>query len=154
MAALSGISKGGLLHHYPTKEALLKGVVQHLIDAFDQRMVKVLANEEPAGAPGRWLRAYVMACFVTDVSEDRLIAALGASVNGHPQLLDSLRVSLDEAQTCALNDGLPPARATAIRLACDGLWLGELAGMSALAEPLRSQLRDELLALTRGMGQN
>ena len=146
-----------MLHHYPTKEALLKGIVQHLIDAFDQRLATVLANEDPAGADGatgRWLRAYVMACFAADISDDRLIAALGASVNGHPQLLDSLRTSLDEAQALALTDGLPPARATAIRLACDGLWLGELAGMSALAEPLRSQLRDELLALTRSAKQH
>ncbi len=151
VAAASGISKGGLLHHYPTKEALLKGVVQHLIDAFDQRMANVLASEEPGGpgAPGRWLRAYIAACFATDVSEYRLIAALGASVNGHPQLLDSLRASLDEAQACALSDGLPAARATAIRLACDGLWLSEMAGMSALTEPLRTQLRNELLAQTR-----
>lgn len=128
-------------------------MVQHLIDSFDQRMANVLASEEPnsASAAGRWLRAYIVACFATEASEDRLIAALGASVTGHPQLLDSLRASLDEAQACAVNDGLPPARATAIRLACDGLWLGELAGMSALAEPLRSQLRDELLAQTRSM---
>jgi hypothetical protein len=125
-------------------------VVQHLIDSFDRRMELVLANEEPAdaGRPGRWLRAYIVACFASEVLEDRLIAALGASVTGHPQLLDSLRASLDEAQARALTDGLPPARATAIRLACDGLWLSELAGMSALAEPLRAQLRDELIALT------
>lgn len=125
--------------------------MRHLIDSFDQRMNAVLAGEEDgqAHSPGRWLRAYVQASFHTDATEDRLIAALGASITGQAALLDDLRASLDEAQTCALADGLPPARATAIRLACDGLWLGELAGMSPVAEPLRTQLRDELIALTR-----
>jgi AcrR family transcriptional regulator len=50
VAACSGDSKGGLLHHYITKEALLNGVVQNLIDAFDQRMAAILAIEEAAGA--------------------------------------------------------------------------------------------------------
>jgi Tetracyclin repressor-like, C-terminal domain len=126
-------------------------VVRLLIDSFDQRMSAVLASEESEvpHKPGRWLRAYVRACFHADATEDRLIAALGASVTGHATLLDDLRASLDEAQASAVNDGLPPARATTIRLACDGLWLGELAGMSSIAEPLRTQLRDELIALTR-----
>lgn len=151
VAAAAGISKGGLLHHYPSKDALLKGVVQYLIDSFDRRMSAVLASEErevPHKA-GRWLRAYVHVCFHADATEDRLIAALGASVTAHATLLDDLRASLDKAQASALNDGLPHARATAIRLACDGLWLGELAGMSPVVEPLRTQLRDELIALTR-----
>ena len=43
-------------------------------------------------------------------------------------------------------DGLPPANASLVRLAADGLWLTELLDLAPLDEDLRSSVRDELLA--------
>ncbi|MEW1841765.1 helix-turn-helix domain-containing protein, partial [Nonomuraea angiospora] len=38
VADRAGVSKGGLLYHYGTKEALIKGMVERLIEDFDQLM--------------------------------------------------------------------------------------------------------------------
>ncbi len=35
VAAEAGVSKGGLLHHFPSKEALLRGLSENLIDFFE-----------------------------------------------------------------------------------------------------------------------
>ncbi len=49
----------------------------------------------------------------------------------------------------SLQDGLPPARATALRLACDGLWLSDLAGLPPVRDAHRADLYAQLLAWTQ-----
>jgi AcrR family transcriptional regulator len=34
VAQAAEVSKGGLLYHFPNKEALITGIIQHLIDDF------------------------------------------------------------------------------------------------------------------------
>ena len=38
VAAFAGFSKGGVLYHFPSKKALLSGMVEHLILANEKRM--------------------------------------------------------------------------------------------------------------------
>ena len=38
VAAFANFSKGGVLYHFPTKKALLSGMVEHLILANEKRM--------------------------------------------------------------------------------------------------------------------
>jgi AcrR family transcriptional regulator len=148
VAASAGVSKGGLLHHFPTKDALLRG----LITALSEEFAKVVERElerEPEITPGRWTRAYIRATFAPSEGEEAMIGPLAQIVATHPEVLEALRDSFDFATKHSANDGLPPARATAIRLACDGLWFSELTNMVDLNEPLRSELLEELLELTR-----
>ncbi len=61
VAAEAGISKGGLLHHFPSKGALAEAVLRYRLERFEARVQEYL-EQEPAGS-GRWLRAYVRAAF-------------------------------------------------------------------------------------------
>ena len=36
VAAEAGISKGGLLYHFPTKEALIKSMISHYLERFTE----------------------------------------------------------------------------------------------------------------------
>lgn len=59
IAASAGVSKGGVIHHFPTKEALLAAVVRESLAAFRARVhdrVDLTENH-----PGKLLRAYVRA---------------------------------------------------------------------------------------------
>ena len=68
VAAAAGVSKGGLLHHFPTKDALIHGMLDLLIAMYVDRQNLLLTREAP-GVPGRWLRAYIDMTFV-DEEED------------------------------------------------------------------------------------
>ena len=138
------ISKGGLLHHYPNKESLLLGIINLLTQTFDHNLQKYL---EPNQSRGRWTRAYIRTTFSPDPEEQQLTQALSSLIISHPELLDSLQDAFLFAEQHILGDGLPAARATAIRLACDGFWFGEISGMVQIKEPLRSELLEELLEL-------
>ena len=151
VAREAGASKGGLLHHYPTREALLSALALELIERF-RACVEAARTREVAAhgeRPGAWLRAYIEVSFTPQAGEDALIAAL-APLAGHPELLARLQEAQAFVLTGAEADGLPPARAHAVRLACDAVCLGPLTGLPDLSSGARSALREELLAWTRG----
>lgn len=57
VAARAGVSKGGLLYHFPTKAKLLEALVEQFLEDFD----RVLSEREAecAGAPDSLARAYL-----------------------------------------------------------------------------------------------
>lgn len=150
VAREAGVSKGGLLHHYPSREALLSALAHGLLERFRERMKAAHARERETGgnAPGAWLRAYIEVTFTPEAGEEALCLAL-APLAGHPELLADLREAQAFLLPAAEGDGLPAGRAHAIRLACDGFWLGPLTGLPELDAAGREALREELLTWTR-----
>jgi AcrR family transcriptional regulator len=148
VALEAGVSKGGLLHHFPTKQALLSGLMEQIGKVFKARLEKYMALETP-NQPGRLARAYVRASFEYEADELQLTNAIAKVVSEFPELLLELQEEFAQLDQEMQSDGLPAARAIVIRLACDGLWFSELIGMSSLQEPLRTQMLEELIAMTR-----
>jgi AcrR family transcriptional regulator len=147
VAREAGLSKGGVLYHFPTKEALVEGMVAALVEDFEQHLA--LAYEREAPGPGRWLRAYIRVSSAPMGQDERgdttsVIAALAT----YPELLAPLRRSYAAWQERAERDGLSPALATSLRLAADGLWLADLLGLAPPGGELRAAVIEQLLALT------
>lgn len=57
VAAKAGVSKGGLLYHFPTKAKLLEALVEQFLASFDQALRN--REAESAGAPNSLVRAYL-----------------------------------------------------------------------------------------------
>ena len=55
VAAAAGVSKGGLLYHFPSKSKLLKALVDDYLSRFDS----VLQDEERSGRPNAVILAYI-----------------------------------------------------------------------------------------------
>jgi AcrR family transcriptional regulator len=147
VALEAGLSKGGLLHHFPTKQALLSGLMAQVGKVFKGRLEKYMGLES-SYQPGRLARAYIRASFEYEPDELQLTNAIAKVVSEFPELLAELQAEFAQLDQEMQLDGLPAARAIVIRLACDGLWFSELIGMTSLQEPLRSQMLEELIALT------
>lgn len=150
VAREAGVSKGGLLHHYPSKERLLQALAHALIEQFHSQLQAAHAKEIAlhGDAPGAWLRTYIELSFVVDEEVDALTAAL-APLSALPELLRGLQEAQRFLITDAEADGLPAGRAHAIRLACDGLWAGRNSGLPDLDDVQRDALKEELLSWTR-----
>ncbi|GCE51052.1 TetR family transcriptional regulator [Thermosporothrix hazakensis] len=136
----AGLSKGGLLYHFPSKQALLLALEQSSFDDFD-RLLHQYMQEEQKEKPGRWLRAYVKAA--SDPEQLDLTSAMMVSLLKEPDLLQELQQRFAAWQERAVQDGVDPALATLVRLAADGLWFADLLG---LGKP-EGELRQRVLAL-------
>lgn len=149
VARASGVSKGGLLYHFPSKEDLIAGMVQYLADQFSGELERELRKEsgpdgsEHAVSKGRFVRSYIRSTFADAERMRELSAVLLAAVVTQQNLLDPLREYQRQWQRRIEEDGLDPTLATALRLAADGLWFADLFDMA----PPQGEQRARLLAL-------
>lgn len=119
----AGVSKGGLLHHFPTREELLASVMRHLLAEFDADVERALEAEtdEPA-RPGRLVRAYVNAVFADLIDGDRARekVTLMGMIGNSPAVEEYVRLDDEQWQARLGADGLDPMRAEVITKAADG----------------------------------
>lgn len=149
VASEAGVSKGGLLHHFPTKEALIAAMVQQALDKFVEVLHQELANDPEPDTPGHWVRAYIRASALDDQENYELHFNLLAANFTNPELLQPMRDFWQECHTQMISSGLDPAVATVIRLAMDGLWLTHLHNFAPVQDPLRSQVIETALKLAQ-----
>jgi AcrR family transcriptional regulator len=149
VAIEAGVSKGGLLHHFPNKEALIVGMVQQALDKFVEALNHELAKDPAPDTQGHWVRAYVRASALDDQENYELHFNLLAANFTKPELLKPMRDFWQECHTKIISSGLPPEVATVIRLAMDGLWLTHLHNFAPLQDPLRSQVIETVLKLAQ-----
>jgi AcrR family transcriptional regulator len=147
VAREAGLSKGGVLYHFPSKEALIGGMVGSLLEGFTRDLSRATAQEEDG--PGRWMRAYIRASCTSDPEEAEITTSLLAAIGTNPQLLEPFQRQYRQWQERAEQDGLPPALATLLRLAADGLWLADLFGLAPPEGALREQVIQALLQLAK-----
>ena len=129
-SAHAGVSKGGLLYHFPSKDALIEAMIAQLVGSFEAQIEAAMAREARPVA-GRFLRAYVRVSTAPPGDSDALAHALMAAVTVNPQLLGAMREADARWQGRAENDGIAPDLATIVRLAADGCWLSALFGFEA-----------------------
>lgn len=144
VARQAGISKGGLLHHFASKEALLEGLLTNLFDQFSRAVASYYERE--SDAPGRWLRAYVRATFDAEALSLEISAAMLAGIMESEHIHELIALDTRSWTGVLTGDGLTWARVQAVRMACDGLWTEAFVNQP-LSEGERAALRDELLSL-------
>ena len=140
VAEKAGVSKGGLLYHFPSKEALVAG----LMEQYARTVSDGLASREVKQTV---LEAYVEATLSLDEPSRRLEAALLAAILLNPELINPLRERFLNLQAAITADADNPALATLIRLAVDGLWLTDLLGLASPQGEERVALRDYIKGL-------
>lgn len=120
VAKQAGVSKGGLLHHFPSKDALIEATARHLYESFNA-CVEAHFDADPT-TPGRWLRAYVRASFEPfDVPFETLVSLFiyGRDSADLRQLIHDDHMLWQERLE---NDGVDPVRAAVVRMVCDQYW--------------------------------
>ena len=87
VAARAGVSKGGLLYHFPSKSRLMEALVEDFLSRFDA----VLSAEESTGRPNAMIGAY-LAHFLTEYrKKTRPPSGLLAALAEDPGMLDPVR---------------------------------------------------------------
>lgn len=142
VAAQAGLSKGGLLYHFATKDALVGALVEDWLDRFEAEVVEGTAERG-------WARAYARACAEPRTAAERATdVALLVAIAGDPRGLEAVRKRYAAWQDRLVADAPDTVDATLVRLAADGLWFADLLG---LAPPI-GQLRQAVTARLEELG--
>lgn len=145
VAEHAGVSKGGVLYHFPTKEALLLAMMDRMIDRNHELRGEVL-QEIPAG-PGRELKAELQAHLVSKQEKARLCAGMLAAVAYEPKLMEAARNFHKERFSTHTGGKVGSERKALVLLAADGLFLLEMLQISPFSAAQRKALINELFTM-------
>src|SRR5690606_5558923 len=142
VAAVAGISKGGLLYHFPSKRRLVDAMVSRRAADFIQAVEERMRSDDTKGP----VQAYAAVC--ADEPPTQLDTALLAGVVEDPAVAETYRDSLEDLQR-RVTDAGDPVLAAVVRLAADGLWLSEMLGIDTTPPEIRRAVTERLAALAR-----
>lgn len=94
VAAEAKLSKGGVLYHFPSKRAILQGMLDRLISRFAERISRYEA--ELVGQPDAAIRALILADRDQDAEERAMALALLAAAAEDPELLAPARAFISQ----------------------------------------------------------
>jgi AcrR family transcriptional regulator len=145
-ARQAGVSKGGVLYHFPSKDALIEGMVARLVGQCEN-LQHCHFQSLPEG-PNRWARAVIMAAFdAAGPANDPVGGALLAAVATNPALIEPLREVYVRSLARMKEEGGDSLLSTLACLALDGLWLQEMIGLKLFSQADREDLKNRLISL-------
>ena len=151
IAADAGVSKGGLLYHFPSKEALVAGLCERMLDGFE-RVLESLSQSD-SGTGGAWTRAYLSSTVTPDGkpadNSAALMAGILATLGRDSAHLETVREHFTRWHRRLEADGIDPKKATIVRLAADGLWLSALLGLPEVSATHSTEVIEALQEMTR-----
>jgi len=146
VAQAAGLSKGGLLYHFPSKDALLMGMLDRHCEQMDQRCAEVhagLAEDDFAGH----LKAHVLGLLRWTTVRPEVGAAMFAAAANNPSLLETIRKRYADDVARMAEHPNAFARGAVVMLATDGLLMGEVWKLTPFTPEQREQIVAELLRL-------
>lgn len=147
VAKKAGVSKGGLLYHFPNKEELISAMIEKLSRDYVTELSERV--EQDAGPHGKWTRAYIESSDQCAGGVFETSTALTAALFSNPQMLNSMQDEYTLIQKKLSDDGIDPVRATIIRLAVDGLWISEMFRLAPPNGELKQQVIEQLRIWTK-----
>jgi AcrR family transcriptional regulator len=147
VADAAGVTKGGLFHHFPSKQALVEAMFVDVVEALDREIDALIAKDTERY--GAFTRAYVDSCFMDRNREGgNLWSALSVSMISDP----TLRAIWSRWQSQRLERHAETDSAIEleiVRLAADGVWLADLTAVEGRYSASRDETYVRLMAATR-----
>ena len=137
VAREAGVSKGGLIHHFPNKQALIYALFARLLAIMEEAITGLMQQDNVSY--GRFTRAYLnYLADLTDTHESRQLMVLSLAMPDEPVLRKCWRDwMLDHLARGDELDNSPIG--TLVRYTADGIWLSELTeGITMNAEHRRT----------------
>ncbi|MGW0026274.1 TetR/AcrR family transcriptional regulator [Rhodococcus sp. NPDC003383] len=144
VAAAAGVSKGGLLYHFPTKEAMLAAMVRRLGARSDERLAEAVAGGTRVA---EWYLSYPDD--LGEAAEISLFRSMVAAMRSADGQHDEVQRAVVEVMR-SWDDGLQaefddPVDAEIVRLVGDGIYLGALLGLPRTDPDLHHRVVARLL---------
>lgn len=143
VATRSGITKGGVFHHFANKQILIEAMLEALIQQLDDRIS--VAMEKDAIQYGRFTRAYIDVTLSSEFGVDTLWSALSMTVMTDKSFSDKWDCWLAQRLSQHANTD-HSIELKILRYAADGLWFIE--SLVPKKQDDYMEVKKELLART------
>lgn len=145
VARRAGVSKGGVLYHFPNKDALLAALVERMTESFEA-LVSGAASTSDDSDTGR-LQAYVHACDAADQRLGQISCALLPALFENRALLAPMREFYRKHYQRLKRLPIGFEQGAIVTLALDGMWMMEMLGVSQLTPAQEKRIKRMLSAM-------
>ncbi len=148
VASAAGVSRGGILYHFPDKEALLKGMLDRVIERSKEGRSRKRA--ELREGVEREIVAHVLSVLEEDDEARKISSEALFALGAHePRLLAPFKDEYRKFMDDIVRDGLRPERAAVITLATDGLRVLEVLKICPFSKEERRRIIEEMISLAK-----
>lgn len=151
VAAQAKVSKGGLLHHFPSKDALIQAMVVRTAQRWKDDTVAAIAAVAPG--PGRVCRGMLQGCIAKpdawNESVRRSSRVFVTALASNPELVHPVRDLYADLRASLTRDRLAPGYGEVITLALDGVWFRWMFGLEEYSPAGLARLRRTLAELVK-----
>ncbi|MFD3612001.1 TetR/AcrR family transcriptional regulator [Streptomyces atroolivaceus] len=146
VAAEAGLTKGGLLYHFASRDELVQAIHQHLAGQWEAEIAAAAGKPADEATPTERLTAYTRVSTQGATRAELLFMLEGSTTPGHAAPWDAVMERWAPPLTAA--DAEDPAALDRFiaRLAADGLWLYESLTADRLTPQLRRALAERIAA--------
>lgn len=145
-AVEAGLTKAGVLYHFPSREDLALAVVEHVAATWEEAMLTALGRPFEGASPAQRIRAYVEVSAHDEMTRaDVAIYADALCRPAHQGPWNEVFERWFDFTGCSVAER---ARLTCARFAADGLWVAKATGVIEGEGPTYDAVVAELLALT------
>jgi len=147
LSRVSGVTRGGITYHFPTKDDLLQALLDH--DMLAWKAAEQALTPRDAACPRRCeLIGFLRAHTSEDDSRRRFVTGMLSAAVHQPELLDGCRQEVLGRYVGRQWDE-PELRAQVLRLAATGLFWDEVFGFQPMPPAARARLVALLERLAR-----
>ncbi|GAA2429457.1 TetR/AcrR family transcriptional regulator [Streptomyces sp. NPDC059118] len=139
VAAEAGLTKGGLLYHFASREDLVRAIHQHLADRWESSLAAAAGKPASEATAAERLTAYTRVATQSATRAELLLMLEGATTVEHAAPWNAVTERWAPPPAAPTDDPVTLDRFI-VRLAADGLWLYE----SLTAERLDPDLRQAI----------
>lgn len=147
VAKAAGISKGGLLHHYPSKDKLIKALIENYLDLFQSRVSeteKSLCGASPCNRMVSFIHEQFNQCKLDTNTMYCLLAAVASNQELLHPVLEKRKEWIEKINECK-----DPIMALIISFACDGIVFSNLLGLEVFPADTKDKLMERLINLSK-----
>lgn len=142
-----GVSKGGLLYHFPSKDSLIDAVLARTADFWRTAVDEALSKSEEGS--GR-IAKVLIETFLVDPDKwepqcKRSAAAMMVLMIQNPKLTNPVRTIYVELLDRLSNDGLPHGLGDCILAVIDGIWFQWVTSIAPVDKKRVDSMRSQLL---------
>ena len=149
VAAEAGVTRGGMMYHFPSREALIAAIHGHLAQQWEASLVESAGKSAAQASASERYVAYARTCAQSATRAELLFMLDAPHAAQAASAWDEVLAQWAAPAPAAGDD--PAALAQFIaRLAADGMWVYEALSNAPLPADLRQRVAEQLTRMIQG----
>lgn len=147
----SGFSKGGVLYNFPSKAALIEGMIDRMVCSVE--MDATAAAEHARSGDCKVISSILQSVMNKDKDKSRVGMGLMAAIAEQPELITPIRRLVERIKSQAADHTTDIDLAYILLLAADGMRFSKMMGMDVLTPEERARVEARMIQMAEDISQ-